>query len=68
MYVGETKRAFKTRVDEHIADIKHQRDKPVSNHYKNKSHARKPPEVYILEQVTGDPEHSQNRRRQKERN
>ena len=68
MYVGETKRAFKTRVDEHFADIKHQRDKPVSNHYMQKSHARRTPETYILEHITGDPELSQNRRRQKERN
>lgn len=67
-YVGETKRAFNTRLTEHLADIKHQRDKPVSNHYKNKSHYKKEPDFHILEHLTGDPEKSQHKRRQKERN
>ena len=31
-YVGETKRTLCVRVKEHLADIKHVRDKPVSNH------------------------------------
>ncbi len=67
MYVGETKRAFKTRVDEHFANIRHQRAKPVSNHYKNRSHVRKNSEIYILEHITGVPEKSQNGHRQRER-
>ncbi len=44
------------------------RDKPVSNHYKNKRHTRTTPETYILEHLTGDPEKCQQKRRQKERN
>ena len=31
-YVGETKRSLNVRIKEHLADIKHNRDKPVSNH------------------------------------
>ena len=67
-YVSETKRAFQIRVNEYLADIKHQQDKPVSNHYKNKEHHKTVPEYYILEHLTGDPEKCQNRTRQTERN
>ena len=31
-YVGETKREFKVRIKEHLADIKHHRDTPVARH------------------------------------
>ena len=34
-YVGETKRTFETRIKEHLADIKHNRYKPVSRHMNN---------------------------------
>ena len=32
-YAGETRRCLKVRLEEHLADIKHKRDKPVSNNY-----------------------------------
>ncbi len=67
-YVGETKRCFKTRLDEHLADIGHQRDKPVNNHYKSKTYVKKTPEFYILEHIVGDPEKCQKLRRQREKN
>ena len=67
-YVGETKRCFKIRLEEHLADIRHNRDKPVSNHYSSKPHSKKEPEYYILAHLMGDPEKSQQRRRQIERN
>ena len=31
-YIGETKRAFKHRLKEHLADIKYNRERPVSTH------------------------------------
>ena len=34
-YIGETKRTFETRIKEHLADIKHNRYKPVSRHMNN---------------------------------
>ena len=67
-YVGESKRCFKVRLDEHLADIRHQRDKPVSNLYKTRHHVKKTPDYYILEHIVGDPEQCQTLRRQRERN
>ncbi len=67
-YVGEIKRCFKIRLEEHLADIRHSRDKQVSNHYSSKPHSTKELEYYILAHLMGDPEKSQQRRRQTERN
>ena len=33
LYIGETGRKLDTRFKEHLADIKHYRDKPVANHF-----------------------------------
>ena len=33
LYVGETGRFFETRVKEHIADVRLQRDSPVARHF-----------------------------------
>ena len=33
LYVGETGRSFETRVKEHIADVRLQRDTPVARHF-----------------------------------
>ncbi|XP_072048770.1 uncharacterized protein [Amphiura filiformis] len=37
-YVGETKRALKTRLLEHCGDTKHNRDKPVARHFNKPNH------------------------------
>ena len=37
-YVGETKRALKTRLLEHCGDTKHHRDKPVARHFNQANH------------------------------
>ena len=39
-YVGETKRKFITHFKEHLADIWHNRDTPVTKHYKLSSHKK----------------------------
>ena len=33
LYIELTGRTFDTRFKEHVADIKHRRDKPVTNHF-----------------------------------
>ena len=38
-YVGETGRPLKVRILEHCADTRHQRDKPVSNHFNLPGHS-----------------------------
>ena len=38
LYVGETGRTLDTRFKEHLADIKHRRDKPVANYFKQTGH------------------------------
>ena len=37
-YVGETKRALKTRLLEHCGDTKHNRDRPVARHFNKPNH------------------------------
>lgn len=37
-YVGETKRTLRTRIKEHLVDIKHQRDTPVASHFNQRKH------------------------------
>ena len=34
LYVGESGRTFETRIKEHVANIRHERDTPVSNHFR----------------------------------
>ena len=38
LYIGETGRTRDTRFREHLADIKHRRDKPVSKHFNQTGH------------------------------
>ena len=45
-YVGQTKNKFLVRVNQHLNDIKHMRDTPVSRHFQ--IHLTKP-ELYILQ-------------------
>ncbi|WP_419627796.1 GIY-YIG nuclease family protein, partial [Thiolapillus sp.] len=37
--MGETGRTLDTRFKEHLADIKHHRDKPVANHFNQAGHS-----------------------------
>ena len=39
LYFGETGRTLDTRFKEHLAGIKHRRDKPAANHFKQTGHA-----------------------------
>ncbi|WP_419620888.1 GIY-YIG nuclease family protein, partial [Thiolapillus sp.] len=39
LYIGETGRTLDTRFKEHLADIKHHRDKPVANHFNQAGHS-----------------------------
>ena len=39
LYIGETGRTLNTCFKEHLADIKHHRDKPVTNHFNQAGHS-----------------------------
>ena len=54
-YVGETKRTFRTRLKEHLADTKHQRDTPVANHFNQKDHSARHIAAKVLEVIPKDP-------------
>ncbi|KAK3089634.1 hypothetical protein FSP39_005226 [Pinctada imbricata] len=49
VYVGETERTLAERAKEHLADIKHKRNKTVSNHFNLKDHSEKDVKFTILE-------------------
>ena len=49
VYVGETERSAGERVKEHIADIRHRRDKTVAAHYNSGNHTIQDLKVIILE-------------------
>ena len=55
-YIGETKRAFSVRFKEHLADVKHKRDKPVSNHINDHAPNMAKLTPNILEVINKDPE------------
>jgi hypothetical protein len=55
-YVGQTKRQFKIRIGEHLADIRHKRDSPVSLHFNRESHTVNSLRCEIIEALKGDPE------------
>ena len=38
MYVGETERTIAERIKEHLADVRHKREKAVSFHFNSKDH------------------------------
>ena len=39
LYIGETGRTLDTCFKEHLADLKHHRDKPVANHFNQAEHS-----------------------------
>ena len=49
LYVGETERSAGERIKEHIADIKHKRDKAVATHFNSENHSIWDLKVIILE-------------------
>jgi hypothetical protein len=55
-YVEQTKRQFKIRIAEHLADIRHKRDTPVSLHFNKDLHSVNSVRCEILEALKGDPE------------
>ena len=55
-YVGQTKRQFRIRIGEHLADIKHKRDSPVSLHFNKELHTVRSVRCEILEALKGNPE------------
>ena len=56
-YIGETKRSFRIRVNEHLGDIRNYRNyKPVARHFNSKNHNINCVKSYILESISRDPE------------
>ena len=55
-YIGQTKRQFRIRIGEHLADIKHKRDSPVSLHFNQPEHNVQAVKCEIIETLKGDPE------------
>ena len=53
VYVGETGRQLKDRVDEHLRDIRLNRDKPVATHFNSNNHSIHNVQVSVLEKVHG---------------
>ena len=49
IYVGETERSAGERIKEHIADIKHKRDKTVAIHFNSGNHTIQDLKIIILE-------------------
>ena len=49
VYAVETERSAGERINEHIADIKHKRDKAVSTHFNSENHSIRDLKVIILE-------------------
>ena len=70
-YVGETKRNFLTRFKEHLADIRHNRDTPISKHFNLNSHkmAATPAQLIptILSRIVGHPDRTMDVRKNKEK-
>jgi hypothetical protein len=56
-YVGETKRKFRIRINEHLGDIRNKRNhKPVARHFNSKNHNIKCVSASIIELLTRNPE------------
>jgi len=65
-YVGETKRECISRIKEHRADIKHNRNTPVAIHFNKSGHSIHDFSVQIIEHINKEPEQSLRLRRNRE--
>ncbi|XP_070194281.1 uncharacterized protein [Littorina saxatilis] len=54
IYIGETARTLEVRFSEHLADIRHSRNRPVSLHFTAAGHSLDHVRVMALWQVRGD--------------
>ena len=52
VYVGETERTLKERVEEHKRDVKYQRNKPMMKHFEN--HDEKDLHVAVMAKTVGE--------------
>jgi hypothetical protein len=52
VYVGETERTLKERVEEHRRDVKYQRDKPIMKHFKD--HDERDLHVAVMSKTVGE--------------
>ena len=50
-YVGQTTRKFKTRMGEHINDIKNKKDRAIANHFNSKGHNLSDFRTMVIERV-----------------
>ena len=55
-YVGETKRAFRTRMSEHDRDVRYNKDTNVSRHFNKYKHDWTNSRFEIIEHLKGDPD------------
>ena len=53
LYVGETGRQLKERIQEHIRDIRLSRDKLVATHFKSSNYSINNVQVSVIERVNG---------------
>lgn len=51
VYIGETERRLRDRIKEHLADVRHQREKAVARHFNDEEHAITDFGVVILEKI-----------------
>lgn len=51
VYVGETERSLNERIKEHLADIRHDRDTAVAEHFNQEDHCKEDITVQVLQQI-----------------
>lgn len=66
-YVGETKRSFRVRMKEHLADIAHERETPVARHFMTGSNCTSTPQMELIEVLKSDPNKDQSTRDRRHR-
>jgi hypothetical protein len=66
-YVGETKRPFRVRLKEHLADVKYNRDQPVARHFNKTGHSSGNLIAQIIEIVPSDPDTTASTKRRRDR-
>ncbi|VDI75886.1 Hypothetical predicted protein [Mytilus galloprovincialis] len=51
VYIGETERSLNERIKEHLADIRHDRDTAVAEHFNQEDHCKEDITVQVLQQI-----------------